>query len=164
LGAGDIRAGCGAARTARCPQAGAVAGAVPLALGDQRPGGAAGLLSAVGAAARTDAWAVGSSGGFLDRALTLHWDGVRWSRVALPASRRAALSAVAAVSARSVWAVGGPTILHWDGVSWRAVRWRAPTRADLLSITVARARGGWTAFAAGAWGSPSRPLIIARCG
>jgi hypothetical protein len=93
------------------------------------PGGFADLAG-VAAIATTDAWAVGSaslspvgSTSSSQQALILHWDGVRWTQVAVPAlGSIAELRAVAATSAGNAWAVGSAgsraLILHWDGSSW----------------------------------------------
>jgi hypothetical protein len=87
-------------------------------------------LAGVAATATTDAWAVGSaslspvgSASPSQQALILHWDGVLWTRVAVPALGSVAeLRAVAATSAGNVWAVGSAgsraLILHWDGAAW----------------------------------------------
>jgi hypothetical protein len=85
-------------------------------------------LAGVAATAATDAWAVGwasltpqSSPNL--HALILHWDGVRWTQVAVPAlGSDSELRAVAATSAGNAWAVGSAgshaLILHWDGSTW----------------------------------------------
>ncbi len=87
-------------------------------------------LSGVAAPATSDAWAVGTassaplgSASAGQQALILHWDGVRWTQVAVPAlGSLAGLRAVAATSASNAWAVGSAgsraLILHWNGSSW----------------------------------------------
>jgi plastocyanin len=93
-------------------------------------------LLGVAAVARDDVWAVGFTTGFTmgqgKSALIEHWDGTRWSVVPTPMDNFVGgLSAVAAVSAGDVWAVGegvvtgvpyiAKVILHWDGTSWTRV-------------------------------------------
>jgi hypothetical protein len=94
-------------------------------------------LRSVSAASATDIWAVGQShdGTLPNRTLVQHWDGTEWKIVPSPSpdTQLNELSAVAALSANDVWAVGhrGGTdqtqspletlILHWDGVSWSQV-------------------------------------------
>lgn len=91
-------------------------------------------LAGVAATATSDAWAVGlesasplGSSSPSQQALILHWDGVSWTQVAVPAlGSFANLRAVAATSTSNAWAVGSYTrsggsralILHWDGSSW----------------------------------------------
>jgi len=85
-------------------------------------------LRDVAAISASDAWAVGyqedSAAG--DLTVTLHWDGVSWTRVPSP-SDEGYLNGVAAVASNDVWAVGqresdttiySALILHWDGNSW----------------------------------------------
>jgi hypothetical protein len=57
-----------------------------------------------------------------------HWDGTRWTVVPSPYQGAAELTAVAAVSASDVWAVGirttnpeGSLVLHYDGAQWSTV-------------------------------------------
>ena len=102
--------------------------------------GYAAQLSAVAAVSAANVWAVGSlahsSAADISssRTLVLHWNGQKWKQVPSPnpghylhPSTR--LSGVAAVSPRSVWAVGtysgrGATAtltLHWNGLKWKRV-------------------------------------------
>lgn len=105
------------------------------------------LLNAVTVAGPRDAWAVGYS---VDphpsiaplRTLTEYWNGQRWQIIASPnvsaghgIPENGQLNAVAAVSARDVWAVGSYIggsvhqqnvddrilIEHWNGVDWQIV-------------------------------------------
>ena len=87
-------------------------------------GGGAGAWVGVWAAAPDDAWAVGAalSGGSVV-AGTLHWDGTKWSPVALGSPPPpGVLWGVWGSGPRDVWAVGemGSTF-HWDGDAWTAV-------------------------------------------
>ncbi|MFL5733431.1 MAG: hypothetical protein ACJ78Q_09525, partial [Chloroflexia bacterium] len=72
------------------------------------PGTASNLLEAVAAISHNDVWAVGyyNSGGGLNQALAMHWDGAAWSVFGQPASTGIELEAVAALSANNVWAIG----------------------------------------------------------
>lgn len=97
-------------------------------------------LSGVSAISPNDVWAVGTlqrsvSSGQPPTSVPLveHWQGSSWTIVPQPAFSppgsaspvEASLSAVAAVSASDVWAVGvygpKPLIERWDGVRWNGV-------------------------------------------
>jgi hypothetical protein len=91
-------------------------------------------LNAVAAVAENDVWAVGastSSDSFSSRTLIEHWNGARWSIVRSPNAGATfnVLTAVAAVSANDVWAVGqsadnttySTLIEHWNGTRWSIV-------------------------------------------
>jgi hypothetical protein len=95
------------------------------------PVGSEGNLTAIAALSTNDVWAVGQYEGpdSLQRTLVEHWNGSAWTQVPSPNSstRSNILSAVAAVSANDVWAVGnGATasnkneqlIEQWDGKTW----------------------------------------------
>ena len=91
-------------------------------------------LAAVSSASSADAWLVGAkplpspSG---RRPLAWHWDGHRWTDVAVTiADQRSAFTAVTTVSADDAWAVGvtsdngadqygRPLVMHWNGRAWR---------------------------------------------
>ena len=98
---------------------------------DPGPGG--NYLSAVSAASRTSAWAVGRYGATPDtfRTLTLHWDGTRWTKVASPGHETNShdffgLNGVSATAGAIAWTVGGhdvtrqprTLILRWNGTRW----------------------------------------------
>ena len=76
-------------------------------------------LLAVAAVSSSDVWAVGR---FTDvstsRAVTLHWNGVAWRRVANTCGP--GLNGVTALSSSNVWAVGGKVLCHWNGSRWTA--------------------------------------------
>lgn len=86
-----------------------------------------GKLSAVSAVRNNpnDVWAVGSYliGG-TQHSIVLHWDGITWSNVDLPASIvNEGLYDVVALSATNIWAVGDNQsnkafIAHYDGTTW----------------------------------------------
>lgn len=130
------------------------------------PAVAGGALYAVTALGPRDAWAVGAierPDGQARTPLILHFNGMSWSREPIPPVATKQLTGVSATSAHSVWAVGGNTILHWNGSSFASVPWARPAGADLISVATGTAAGGWSAWAVGEWGSPPRPLIVARC-
>ena len=92
-------------------------------------------LAAVTAFSAHDIWAVGSYDAVgCCRAGTgpviVHWNGRSWRRVPspnIPGSARSnrggiELSAISAVSAQDIWAVGPLRMEHWDGRNWRIVR------------------------------------------
>jgi hypothetical protein len=88
-------------------------------------------MTSVSALSANDVWAVGyyrdQSGNAFP--LTLHWNGVEWSIVAVPAVQGAGyLQDVEAISSNNVWAVGAyagnpsqTLVLHWNGTQWDAV-------------------------------------------
>ena len=88
-------------------------------------------LRAVAAISATDAWAVGWRGGTQGETpletLILHWDGVAWTQVPSPNIPAGAnqLSAITALSASEVWAVGSaggaPLAMRFDGSAWSVV-------------------------------------------
>jgi hypothetical protein len=108
------------------------------------------------------AWAVGcttcaTASGF-NKPLTGGWNGRAWKREAGPAlgALGGILSGVAAVSARSAWAVGGTEdgvgisehirtlIARWNGTAWKRVRSPSPgADAALLGVAVVSARSAW---------------------
>jgi hypothetical protein len=91
-------------------------------------------LRSVTALSANDAWAVGYRGGTQNETpletLILHWDGSSWRQVPGPNIPGGAnqLSAITAISANDIWAVGSvggaPLAIHWDGNAWSVV----PTR------------------------------------
>jgi hypothetical protein len=100
------------------------------------PGVRKNTLLGVAGDSRDDAWAVGSytfaprSGRLVT--LALHWDGTGWSQVDTPnpGGRQDVFTAVAATSARHVWAVGAyrgdgkgrqTLIARWTGSAWTQV-------------------------------------------
>lgn len=127
------------------------------------PGGPDGSteLFAVSASSPTDAWAVGtysndSEGG----TLTLHWDGVEWTRILNPPSRvNASLRGVATLSPTDAWAVGrradvsgGTLVLHWDGESWSRSRAPHPYGTILWAVDAGSSTDVW---AGGGYSSPT---------
>jgi hypothetical protein len=118
-----------------------------------------------------DLWVVGSVIGSFPKVghpIVQHWDGERWSLVGTPDLPAAGLTAVAAVSASDVWAVGdrwsgGTLVEHWDGARWSVVpspnliagpRWGS----GFSAIAASSASDIW-AVGDAANGRTSRPLI-----
>jgi hypothetical protein len=95
-------------------------------------------LDDVVALSPTDAWAVGTT--------TLHWTGSSWVTVANPCGP---LSAITAVSARDLWAVGGATTCHYDGTAWRVVSGAQPGYGQSLTLTDVSAVGAGEVWAVG---------------
>jgi hypothetical protein len=127
-------------------------------------------LLAVAVLSLRNAWAVGgSTGRGPSRALIEHWNGTRWRIVPSPLHPRHGpdeLAGVAAVSPRSVWAVGErrqthwpqPLVLHWNGNGWSRVRSPYPgVGAGLFGVAAAGPRDVW---AVGEFqsGRPEQPL------
>ena len=82
-----------------------------------------GQLTDIAIVSPTDIWAVGGVSGATPAALTMHLNGLQWTRVPAPS---AALLAVTALAANNVWAAGvqlgrSTVIEHWNGTSWKVV-------------------------------------------
>ena len=86
--------------------------------------------------------------------LILRWNGTGWKQVSAPTPAGGpALLGVAAVSARSAWAVGviggnpyRTLILHWNGTAWRRVPSPSPGSASndvLYGVAATSARNAW---------------------
>ncbi len=106
-------------------------------------------LYGVVAVSASDVWAVGfisdiTATGSVDQTLIEHWNGTSWSVVKSPnpGSNSDHLSGVAAVSSKSVWAVGnyansdgsgGTLIEHWNGMSWSVVKSPNPGSGSALT-------------------------------
>ncbi|MEO8289176.1 MAG: S-layer homology domain-containing protein [Chloroflexota bacterium] len=121
------------------------------------------FLTGVAAVGANDVWAVGyyddpNSG--RNRALIEHWNGSTWSVVpgANVNADYTALSAVAAVGANDVWAVGysstasAPQMLieHWNGSSWSLVP--SPIlNTELVSLAAVAAVGHNDVWAVGSY-------------
>jgi hypothetical protein len=122
-----------------------------------------GALFGVAAISARDAWAVGCAGDCFQefrgpiKTLILHWNGTAWKRVPSPSpSTASALSSVAAVSARSAWAVGctafcfvasaspQTVILRWNGTAWKREPSPAAARVGALNgVAATSARNAW---------------------
>jgi hypothetical protein len=88
------------------------------------PSAASVSLFAAWGSSSTDVWAVGGTAG--GAGAILHWDGIGWATVPLPASQAQVIVSVWGSSSTDVWAVGyissgAGLILHWDGVAWTTI-------------------------------------------
>jgi len=113
-----------------------------------------GSLSAISARSATDIWVVGS---FSPRrhqtaAFSLHYDGVSWRVVPMPANIQ--LWGVAIIGANDAWAVGQlntgtiePATVHWDGTAWSLVA--SPTVPAGAYLRAVSARSGNDVWAVG---------------
>jgi hypothetical protein len=140
---------------------------------------AGGELVGVSARAANDAWAVGAVNG---KTLALHWNGTTWSTMAtkdVPPQRTGAsvvdtFTAVTAIAANNVWAVGYATdtvsgsnlpnrtiVEHWDGVQWTLTTAPSPTgHPTLTGVAAASASDVW-AVGSG-WSDQSVGVPVAK--
>jgi hypothetical protein len=116
-----------------------------------------GSLQSVSAVSATDVWAVGdyfedTGSGSLVLTLAVHFDGKRWSIVTTPSpTGDDNLAAVAVVTARDVWAVGGTggppadLVEHWNGTQWQVATepYRHGNANYLYAISASTAAGVW---------------------
>jgi hypothetical protein len=134
-------------------------------------------LYGVEALSPTDVWAVGYYRPHVGRGrtLTLHWNGKGWKEVGAPRLRGhdPVLSGVAAVSPRSIWAVGGyfpgpsghrssfrTLVLHWNGKKWGRVR--SPTPGVSGQLSAVTAVGPNNLWAVGGYRSGHGPRALAE--
>jgi hypothetical protein len=118
--------------------------------------GHASALNGVAIVSASNAWAVGAYEGGPpgeDTALIEHWNGAAWKRVPSPHPGAISwLNAVAAISWRNAWAVGGYAdtagghdktfIEHWNGREWK--RALTPTvMIPLSAVTAISWRNAW---------------------
>jgi len=81
---------------------------------------------------------------------------------------RGVFNDVAAISARSAWAVGRTGLCHpatliarWSGAAWKVVSAPASARAGWLNdVAVTSARNAWAVGWSGGFSTPERPLIL----
>ncbi len=100
------------------------------------PGVRGNTLSAIAAVSTNDVWTVGNTvnDNSVTDTLIEHWNGKVWSTVKgqNPGTVSNALSAIVALSAHNIWAVGSssndassqqaqPLIEHWNGTAWSTV-------------------------------------------
>ena len=98
-------------------------------------------LDAVAALSPSDQWSVGTwdqyPEAYIPHTLAEHSSGNQWTRFPSPnlaAPLDSSLFGIDAISAKDIWAVGGPTIVqpyhglveHWNGTSWSIVPAAAP--------------------------------------
>lgn len=124
----------------------------------------------VSGAAPSNVWAVGRNGSFPERPLMEHWNGSQWRRVTLPAfMSRGGLSAVEAVSASDVWAVGGTSrpssfaIDHWNGTTWSSTALAPGARhvnGGPSRIAMLGPRDGWAVGSTVPGPRGTRPIIL----
>jgi len=87
------------------------------------------VLTDVAALASNDVWAIGYKFSFNNgyQGLAMHWNGARWSEVAIPVTGDSytLLNGITAVSPTDIWAVGNggvnpikPLTAHWNGTAW----------------------------------------------
>ncbi len=134
------------------------------------PGFAISQAKAVDARAADDAWLVGdaqktAAGNLV--ALTEHWDGNGWTKVAgarIGHGCDVSLADVAAVAPDNVWAVGtkiceSSTALveHWDGQRWSRVKVPSPRRATSVGLEGVTAISADNAWAVGSSSHGLRP-------
>jgi hypothetical protein len=115
------------------------------------------VLDAVTAVSPVDQWAVGSweqyPKAYAFHTLAEHSTGSRWRHVHSPdpgPPADSSLYGIAAITARDVWAVGGPTVIqpyhglveHWDGTSWSIAR-GASFPGVLYGVAAAGPRDIW---------------------
>jgi hypothetical protein len=134
-----------------------------------QPIGAEDRLYGVAAVSASNAWAVGVySDHYKDYALIQHWDGSAWNIVTSPdrPALSISLSAVCAISARDLWAVGKftkngtnfqPLILHGDGSSWTVVP--VPGQGELYGVSGVGANDVWAVGWKTGYGL-AKPLIL----
>ena len=95
--------------------------------------GSSSALTALSVVSANNIWAVGYStdSNFINRSLTMHWNGAAWSIVPSPSVANDILFAVDVVASNDVWAVGRSKppygedrtlTLHWDGSAWNIVQ------------------------------------------
>jgi hypothetical protein len=131
------------------------------------PGPRSGSFCGVSAVSPASVWAVGRyTAGAVTRALIAHWDGIRWRQAAVPAlsGTNTALTGVAAVSNRDVWAVGfaqdKTLILHWNGARWARVGYRSPGAISELDGVSASGPGSVWAVGSYSTATTQRSLIV----
>jgi len=89
-------------------------------------------LAGVACTSATDCKAVGvystsdAQHGYVDHPLAEHWNGTKWSIVALPGSGQTFVGGISCASATSCFAVGAlpnasPLLDRWDGARWTAM-------------------------------------------
>jgi hypothetical protein len=119
-------------------------------------------FSSVTALSPTDVWGAGGAptGEPLDTNVpaTVHWDGTSWTSVPTPnpnpgTRNSSGLTAIAAISANDIWAVGPigsngqPLTEHWDGTSWSIIA--SPNAKATSSLIGVTARSDGTVVAVG---------------
>jgi hypothetical protein len=78
--------------------------------------------------------------------ISAHWNGKKWSAVALP-KHHGEMTSVSTTSARSVWADDTGTPLHWNGTRRKATR--IPASPPLVALVAVAATSAKDAVAVG---------------
>ena len=111
------------------------------------------VLQAVAAVSTNKVWAVGysvhgaSKGSMVKRTLIERYNGTSWHVVTSPdvGASDNALTGVAAISGKDVWAVGsssgGALALHYDGLGWHIIS--APAACQFNAVTAISANDVW---------------------
>jgi hypothetical protein len=110
-----------------------------------------GGMTSVVAISRTDAWAVGNTQHGqtpVNNPYVLHWNGAKWSGVAIPGGSGFSSALVAASSASNVWVLGTnfnglltQKIFRYDGTHWHTIS--VPAAASLDTLVVLSATDAW---------------------
>ena len=140
--------------SAGSPASGQTCGAWEVVPSPNPPAAESAIIRDITNIAPDDAWAVGDWWGTVNGvvqnfALTMHWDGTKWSLVPTPQPapcadcRNLALYGVDALGPNDVWAAGGQTkqapdgfvgthilVMHWNGSAWRVVKTPAQVGAS----------------------------------
>jgi hypothetical protein len=121
------------------------------------------LLTGVAALSPDNVWVTGELSqsnnptfvSALSGSLIEHWNGSTWSLVPVPGAAQLGLTALTALSASDIWAVGQsvdssgdsqPAALHWDGHSWSAVSIPGVSGGDVLyAVSGSSASDIWAA-------------------
>jgi len=131
------------------------------------------FLRGVSAISATDAWAVGTWDGtdINSRALILHWNGKKWSKVASPNPVGRALDGVSTASASDAWAVGQYTNTggsaatlaeHWNGRKWSKVASPGPSPGEgdtLFGVSTLTPADAWAVGYSGT-GLGQRTMVL----
>jgi hypothetical protein len=175
-GAASAAAGAGADSAGRAAAAPGCPGWVAVRPPD--PGAQLNTLFGVAVLAKGNVWAVGdyTNAAGLFQTLTEHWNGRTWSRVPSPDPGIGSnyLTSVSAVSATSIWAVGGYSdqsggitadktlVLHWNGHKWDRVASPSPGgfADDLSTVRKVSAANVWAVGLYAGGDSRDRSLIL----
>lgn len=130
----------------------------PSVVGSPSRGKVGNQLSGVISLSASDAWAVGGASTPVGNPpslqtvpLVMRWNGSAWHLVHNPLAGAGALSSVAVVSPRDIWAVGHqggvdagtPLTEHWNGSAWSVVPSPMITQGYLLGVSAVSSRDVW---------------------
>ncbi len=126
------------------------------------------LLGSAAIVSVRDIWASGIETDDNNALVMEHWNGADWTAFRLSATTGAGIDAMAATSARDVWAVGFTEnhkvlIVRWDDSTWAGVRVpRLPGDGQLSGVAAISARDVWAVGSIAVRGRVpfSRPLIM----